>query len=591
MPYDEYTVKKAKEKGIFEDNVFDPKVLQLSEEEKRKLQSDLEKATSGLENKPHDYTLKDNFDNKEIEIKLSFFEKIWVFLLSFFGITSLSEYKLKKSLHSIIKQLSKIKPPIFLPHSKKLTPFFALRIYNLYTMLGILRKIINETLNSDEWATPNQLRKTGLELFFEKLCMVNPNIIDEKFSYQNIQKVINEFGNVKNAWEAIEEAIAKHFESFPADAIENANLLYTNFIYMKRLAEYDFISLLRRFDPDFTMKSTPNFTEVSGEALLPYLVDLESIFIQIDFSLNNLDVLKKLIEVRNYINLANEEESEEENLEEEIIQLLTNLKNMAYEASFTNIIKILKKDPLYSASVLYTRFDLFKLYCETFHKRIKYITETSFKERKSKEIESYVNKIFKNIEWVGIYNNDTSEKLEARGFGSFEYIYQIATINTFLNNYFNTTIKSFLSLVLLSGFFLDKFFQKTLSELTYDLEKFEEKFNHFYIEMQRDGSTAKKIIGYLERRDITSDIKKTVERLITSINTEARELFFEFANLFFIMEDCIDKLRKDIDLHPPKFLRNIRSIGGSKNTKILTTLIEDNEKLKELKEVISFLRD
>ncbi len=591
MPYDEYTVKKAKEKGIFEDNVFDPKVLQLSEEEKRKLQSDLEKVASGLENKSHNYTLRDTFDNKEIEVKLSFFEKIWVFLLSFFGIISLSEYKLRKSLHSIIKQLSKIKPPIFLPHSKKLTPFFALRIYNLYTMLGILRKLINETLNSDEWSNPNQLRKTGLELFFEKLCMVNPNIIDEKFSYQNIQKVINEFGNIKNAWEGIEEAIAKHFESFPPDAIENSNLLYTNFIYLKRLAEYDFISLLRRFDPDFTMKNTPNFTEVSGEALLPYLVDLESIFIQIDFSLNNLDVLKKLVEIRNYINLANEEETEEENIEEEIIQLLTNLKNMAYEASFTNIIKILKKDPLYSASVLYTRFDLFKLYCETFHKRIKYITETSFKERKSKEIESYVNKIFKNIEWVGIYNNDTSEKLEARGFGSFEYIYQIATINTFLTDYFNTTIKSFLSLVLLSGFFLDKFFQKTLSELTYDLEKFEEKFNHFYAEMQREGNTAKKIIGYLERRDVTSDIKKTVERLITAINTEAKELFAEFSNLFFIMEDCIDKLRKDIDLHPLKFLRNIRSIGGSKNTKILTTLIEDNEKLKELKEVISFLRD
>ncbi|MCX7820215.1 MAG: DUF5312 family protein [Brevinematales bacterium] len=591
MPYDEYTVKRAKEKGIFEDNIFDPKVLQLSEEEKKKLQSDLEKATSGLEAKSQDYTLKDSSEDKEIEVKLSFFEKIWVFILSFFGILSLSEYKLRKSLHSIIKQLAKIKPPIFLPHSKKLTPFFALRIYNLYTMLGMIRKVINETLNAEEWANPNQLRKTGLELFFEKLCMVNPNIIDEKFSYQNIQKVINEFGNIKNAWEGIEEAIAKHFESFPPEAIETANLLYTNFIYLKRLAEYDFIALLRRFDPDFTMKTTPNFTEVSGEALLPYLVDLESIFIQIDFSLNNLDVLKKLIEVKKFINLVNEEEEIDDNIEEELIQLLTNLKNMAYEASFTNIIKILKKDPLYSASVLYTKFDLFKLYCEIFHKRIKYVTETSFKERKSKEIESYVNKIFKNIEWVGIYNNEFSEKLEARGFGSFEYIYQIATINTFLTDYFNTTIKSFLSLVLLSGFFLDKFFQKTLSELTYDLEKFEEKFNEFFSEMQKDGNTAKKVIGYLERRDITADIKKTIERLITNINTNAKELFNEFANIFFIIEDCIDKLRKDIDLHPPKYLRNIRSIGGSKNTKLLTTLIEDNEKLKDLKEVISFLRD
>ncbi len=590
MPYDHHLIKKAKEKGVFEDNVFDPKALQLTEEEKRKLQSNLERISQDAKLTGGDYSIKEESERKpSVEVKLSFIEKVWAFLLSFLGILSISEYKIRKSLHFVIKELAKIKPPIFLPHSKKLTPFFALRIYNLYTMLGILRKLINETLNSQEWASTTQLKKSGVELFFEKLCEVNSNVIDEKFSYQNIQKVLNEYGNIKSTWEGIEEAISKHFESFSREAVENANTLYTNFIYLKRLAEYDFVSLLRRFDPDFSFKTTPNFTEVAAEALLPYLVELESIFIQIDFSLNNFEILKKLLEVKKFMNI--EDEVEEENLEEEIIQLLTNLKNISYERSFTNIIKILKKDPAYSASVLFTRFDLFKIYCDTFYKRIKYITDSCFKDKKSKEIETYVNKVFKNIEWVGIYNNEVSDLLEGRGFGSFEYVYHIATINTFLTDYFNNSIKGFLSLVLLSGFFLDKFFQKTLSDLTYDLEKFEEKFNDFYREMQKEGGTAKKVLGYLERRDITSDIKKTIERLITSINSNAKELFSEFSNIFFILHDCIEKLRKDVELHPPKYLRNIRSIGGTKNTKIITSLIEDNEKLKDLKEVVSFLRD
>ncbi|MGC8764665.1 MAG: DUF5312 family protein [Brevinematia bacterium] len=595
MPYDEYVVKKAKEKGLFQEKVFDPNVLKLSEEEKEKIKREAIKTVQELEQKPEEIPQQriTPLEERHIEVKLGFIEKIWVFILSFFGITSLEEYKISKSIHIIEKQLAKIKPSIYNRNSKKLTSFFAYRIYNLYTQLGLIRRLIENTFNSPEWANPNQLRKTGVELFFEKLSMINSSVVDEKFSVQNIQRVLNEFGSLKLAWEGIEEAIKKHFETFTPENIKMANTLYTNFMYIKRLAEYDFSQLLKRFDPDFSLKTTPNFVDVTGEALVSYLMELESIFLEIDFSLNNLDLIKKLEDVEKYLLMSTTEAEipDEELTDEEVINLLTNLKNVAYENSLTNLIRVLKREPAYTPVVLHTNFDLFKVYCDIFYRRMKYITEMTFKERKLKEIEGYINKVFSVIEWVGVYNPEVSANLEERGFGSFDYVYHIGTINTFLINHFRTSIKNFLSLVLLSGFFLDKFFQKTLSELTYDLEKFEEKFNDFYMDMQKDGNSAKKVMGYLERRDITVDIKKTIERLITSINTTARELFNEFYNIFIVLEDCIEKLKKDIELHPPKYLRNIRSIGGSRNPKILSTLISDYENLHSLKEVISFLKD
>ncbi len=594
MPYDEYTVRKAKEKGIFQDKVFDPRVLQLSEEEKEKLQKELDKTSLELEKKKDGvHTLKTNLSDKDLDVKLGFFEKIWIFILSFFGITSLTEYKINKSLHFVEKQITKIKPPIYNRGTKKLTAFFAFRIYNIYTQLGIIRRLMENTLNSLEWANSEQIRKTGVELFFEKICMVNSSVIDEKFSSQNIQRVLNEFGSLKLAWEGMEDAIKKHFETFSRETIENANALYTNILYIKRLAEYDFSQFLKRFDPEFSLKTTPNFIDVAGEALVGYLMELESIFIQIDFSVNNLDLIKKLIEVEKFMLISTNEAEllDDELMDEEIINLLTNLKNIAYDSSLTNLIRIFKRDPLYNPVVLHTTFDVFKVYCDVFYRRMKYIIEFTFKERKLKEVENYINKVFNVIEWVGIYNPEISASLESRGFGSFDYVYHIATVNTFLINHFRTGIKNFLSLALLSGFFLDKFFQKTLSELTYDLEKFEEKFNDFYMDMQKDGNTAKKVMGYLERRDITNDIKKTVERVVTSINTNAKEIFNEFYNLFIILEDCMEKLKKDIELHPPKYLRNIRSIGGSRNPRILSGLITDYENVHSLKEVVVFLRD
>jgi len=592
MPYDEYTIRKAKEKGIFEDNVFDPKVLLLPEEDKEKIQKQLNKLLDETEKK--ETKLKNIPPQKEVDVELNFMEKLIAFILSFFGIMTLSDYKIRKALHIVEKKLSKIKPQVYNHSSKKLTRFFALKIYNLYTQLGLLRDLIQYTFNSPEWSNPLQPGKTGIELLFEKLCNINSSVTDEKFSIKNITKVVTEMGSLKLAWAPIEDAIKNHLESFTSDLIKNANMLYTNLLYLKRIAEYDFIQLLKRFDPNFSPKETPIFTDIPGEAIIPYLIDLEENLIQIDFSLDNLTLLKKLTEVAKFLSISPQAEGgdvTDELLEEEILNLINNLNNLASERVLTMLIQVLKKDPFYFPSVFYVQYDLFKIYSEVFYKRIKFITESIVKEKKLKEMETFIKKDFNEIVWAGVYCPEYSEKIERKGLGNFDFTYHIGTIRTFFDLYFKDSIRDFLSLVLLNGLFADRFFQKTLSELTYNLEKFEEKFRNFLEDVEFSGNSGKKITGYLERTDLTPEIKKTAERVVSNINANAKELFNEFYNIFIILEDCISKLRKDIELHPPKYLRNIRSIGGSKNQKLLSALIIDSDKLKSLKEVFVFLRE
>lgn len=594
MPYDRDTVKKLKEKGIFEDNVFDPNVLQLSEEEKAKIQRQIiTKSLSEEEKKEFEFP-QPKPPSKEVEVELTFLERVLAFILSFFGIMSLSDYKLKKAIYLIEKRLLKIKPPLYNHRSNKITKFFALKIYNIYTQLALIREIVRKTFDSPEWENPLQPRKTGVELLFEKLAGINSSVIDEKFSIQNITRVVSEIGGFKLAWEGIEEAVKKHFESITKESIDTANALYTNLIHLKKLSEYDFVQLLKRFDPDFSPKTTPSFADIPGEAIVPYLSELENSLIQIDFSIDNFTLIKKILEVSHFLSISgneNEDSLDEEIIDDQILSLVTVLKNFAYEQSLTMLIQIFTKDPAYSPIVLFSKYDLYKIYCDTFYKRIKFITEHIVKEKKLKEIEEVVKKVYNEIIWVGIYNPSYSHSLEERGLGNFEYIYHIGTINTFFELYFEDSIKKFLSLVLLNGLFADKFFQKTLSEVAYNLEKFEEKFRTFREDLSNEGNIGKKILGYLDRKEVTPNIKKTVERLIGNVNTSAIELFSEFFNIFILLEDCLGKLRKDIELHPPKYLRNIRSIGGSKNPKILSTLITDHETLKSLKEVFTFLKE
>jgi hypothetical protein len=72
---------------------------------------------------------------------------------------------------------------------------------------------------------------------------------------------------------------------------------------------------------------------------------------------------------------------------------------------------------------------------------------------------------------------------------------------------------------------------------------------------------------------------------------KAGELFERFYPNFSVMVEIITKLHNDINSKPPKYLRNIRSIGGLKNLKYLNTLSESHETIKSIQELMILLKD
>ncbi len=611
MSYDQYSVDQAKKKGVFNDKVFDPKALQLSEEEKARIQKNAakippEEAESKASETISPKTGKTS-GKKEIQVELNFFEMVYVFFLSLFGIQSVENYKIHKALKIIEKNLNRHKPPVYNPSTQHITKYFAYKIHDVYLKILTLKKIIEKTLdNQDAWNNSDQIQKTGIEIFFEKIMNINSKEVDNKFSYQGISRVIADFESVRLAEDAVKRSVNEYLSMIEKTSIEAANKIYTNLIYIKNLTDFDFIQFFKRFDSQFNPGISPAFNDISGEALLPYLSQLEENLLQIDLSMDNVLVFKTLSDVANYLSIlsvpsANAEETEKENdapisaaekLENELIICFDSLKDILSKNYFTLLLQLIKEDPGYLPAFIHTRYDLYKIYWDTFDQRTDFIAKYILKEKKLKKIESLVKKIFASIKWVGIYSIEQSKKIEEMDTIGFIYCYHLGIINTFLMNLYDESIKSILNLTVTNGLFIEKYFQKTVSDTFYTMEKFEEKIRDFNFDMNSDGVAGKKIVNLMSKKDINpAEIKKTLERNVAYANTKAKELFEEFFPNFIIITDIITKLYNDIDTKPPKYIRNIRTIGGLKNPKYLNALMRSHESLNSIRELITLLKE
>jgi hypothetical protein len=340
--------------------------------------------------------------------------------------------------------------------------------------------------------------------------------------------------------------------------------------------------------------------------LLPYLSGLEEILFKIDLSMDNVRIFKNLFDVSVFMEMLAEppqiveegkqesqgETDSKERFENEVILCFDTLQDIMNKNYFTQLIQIIKKDPLYSPLVMRSSFDIVKIYRELFEERITNISKYIQKEKRNRKVDIAVKKLFPSFKWAGIYNSEISGKIEAMGISGFSYHFHLGIINTFLWTDYNETVKAMLTLTVTNGLFSEKYFQNTLSDTFYFIEKFEERLRDFIFDLDEEGVSGKKIAGLLVKTDINpNEARKNLERSVAYANVKAKELFDEFSSRFPALMDIMIKLNNDIDTKPPKYLRNIRTIGGLKNLKYLNSLSKSNEILKSIQELMILLKD
>lgn len=613
MPYEKSNIDDARKKGIFDNNTLDPKVLTLSIEEKAKMQKDLSKAQKDM-NKGDEAGAQDEGKRERprekpaFDITLSAFERIVAFILQVFGIQTIDKYKMNKIIRLIGRELSKIKPPIFNYTNRRVTRFFAYKVYDLYLRLIGFRQLFERTVDDPKvWDNPN-MKRTGVELFFEKMAGINSDEVGARFGDDGLSKTLADFDSPKNAADAVNKALYAYLYSIDKGLIEQINRSYTNLVYFQKLADFDFLQLFRRFDGNFSAAASPNFMDIPGDALLTYLKDLEEAVLQIDLSMDGIQVFRMLQQTAKAIHgdditpdgdpdvpgarIDNSILNDEGKLTNNVILLIEALKELMMKKFNTLLIQVIKNDPTYGPSIVHTRYDLYKIYCDVFEKRVALKVKKIQKERRSKKVEDILRMNFPNYQWVGVCTISLSEKMEQSGFSPFLYFYHLALVSSFMHYFYEELIKNMLNIVLLNGMFMEQHFKKTCSDTFYSLEAFAEEFASFTLEIGVEGPVGKKLMGLLSKKDENqTDYRKVVERVILSINGRAGEYYDKFFALFQVLVDIVNKIFTDIDAKPPKNIRNIRAIGGLKNVRLVSVIEKSFHVINQVKELIKLLRE
>lgn len=605
MRHDKDAIHSAREQGMFDSNM-DPSILALDDAEKQKLSKQFSKAQGEMtvsDESPEKKSRKREKKEISLDVELTFVEKIVSFFLSVLGIRTREQFKMKKVIRNVEKEIAHIKPPIYNPGNKTITKYFAFKIHDLYLKLVWLKRIFGNTLeNEKQWNNPT-INKTIVERLFERLANLNTKEMDSNFSPKGIETVVSQFTDTKKAIETIEKNLYTYVYSIDKSTIDKANQIYTNMIYFKNLTQFDFISFFRRFDSTYQAGTSPNFSSIPGDALLPYLKQLEEAILQIDLSLDNIHIFKVLNDISNMYqdhgrnSVMDETEIAEspdtvkgDKLEAELIVLFEVLKELMYQKYLTLLIQITKQDPLYSPSIVHTRYDLFKIYLETFEKRIKTFAVKFTKERKKKKIEEALKNSFDTLLWTGIYSQQIAEKIDEMGYLSFSYAYHVAIINTFIEKYYTEFVKSSINILLLNGSFTEKNFHKLVSETFYSMDKFVEKFRAFSDDVKDSGPTAKRLMNLLSKSgSFQHEHKKMTEKHVVTLNGKAKDLFDEFVRLFNSLKTILRNVFNDIDSKPPKYVRNIRGIGGFRNVKFLQAIEKSNTVLGSMDDILQLL--
>jgi hypothetical protein len=214
------------------------------------------------------------------------------------------------------------------------------------------------------------------------------------------------------------------------------------------------------------------------------------------------------------------------------------------------------------------------------------------KERRNKKIEDILRMNFPDFQWIGVCTENLSAKLEQSGFTQFLYFYHLALVASFMRHFYEDLIKNVLNIVLLNGNFLETHFKKSCSDTFYGLESFHVEYTAFMGELGVEGPLGKKLMALLSKKDENqTDYHKVVERNILTINGRSGEMFDKFYALFQVLLDIVNKIFTDVDAKPPKNIRNIRGIGGLKNSRLMNAIEKSFHAMNQVKELIRLLRE
>jgi len=452
----------------------------------------------------------------------------------------------------------------FRPKTDEADPSLGQFFYTLYKMILPVRTFMQDV------AQVTRLRQIVLEAFMDASILetarrLSPAMIEEQFKKTPPAQLI----------EQIRADIDKLVAGFDANRMSGVDRCYDLVTVVFQLAHFDYPSLLKKFDTNFTegpFSGDPKFFPVKTGTIAKELGD----FIAISQNINPDSDWKALLK------LLKSCAGKDLISEDQFAQILIGLRDVINSKVLELIVQYGSKNPVWACKPRVPDEHIAENWLEARTSKAQECIDRINEAEKNKQIAVLIKGIFDNVEELDRLENYSVAKSDVyrrKELSYFVYAKGLNYLYVFLTDYMEKEIRELCDILLIRGQWTNNVFSKEMSEALHQLLDMSEAISRLDGALVDDGPDGARLKAALLRFDRDRTQARYIDVIIDNINETALEIMTTFIEQISIIDKHLKSLVEDVQKKYPEMIVNWRELNMFSKDPLTQRIVDDSKKV------------
>jgi hypothetical protein len=452
----------------------------------------------------------------------------------------------------------------FRPKTDEADPSLGQFFYTLYKMILPIRNFMKDV------AQITRLRQIVLEAFMdagivETAKRLSPAAIEERFRKTPPMELITQ----------IRADIDKLVAGFDSNRINGVDRCYDLVTVVSQLAQFDYPSLLKKFDSNFTegpFSGDPKFFPVKTISVAKEIGE----FLAVSQNITPDSDWKALLK------LLKSCAGKELISEEQFAQILIGLRDVVNSKVLELLVQYGSKNPVWICRPHIPDEHIAENWLEARTSKAQECIDKINEAEKNKQIAVLLKEIFDNTEELDRLENYSVAKSDIyrrKELSYFIYAKGLNYLSAFLSDYMEKEIRELCDILLIRGQWTNNTFSKEMSEAVHQLLDTPEAITRLDEPLVDDGPDGSRLKAALLRFERDRTQARYINAIIDNINEMALEIMNTVIEQISVIDKHLKALVDDVPKKHPEMILNWRELAMFSKDPLPQRIIDDSKKI------------
>jgi hypothetical protein len=467
-------------------------------------------------------------------------------------------------LKQITKEIAQNKyAKFYRARQEEADPSFAQYFYSVYKIIYPAKVFLKDTANMAK------IKQVTMESHLDKSVM---DII-KRLTPDKVAERKKDAGPEITA--ELEKDLADLTIGFDSPRLAEANKCYTLIVGFRRFVSWDYFSLLRKFDPEFSdnFSVAPKFAPLRTDMIM---ADIAS-FLSVLPSFDPKDDWKKVLEVFKYC------KGRTDLIPFEVWNgLLANLKDLKLSKMLDMMIRLASGNPVWELKAsLHPAEHLSADWLADKTREIREVISNIADNQRNNQIAALEKAVFGANETTRLlyYNNERGKILVQKEVISYIYAPALNHLLSFIQDFIMKEMQELTDLLLVRGQWTKNTSSITMSDAYHNILDTMPEINELDETLAEDGHNGHRIRAALVRVDRAPGQARYLNSIVNNINEEALNIINRMVPSFIVIGKHLNMLTDDCQKKPYEVIMNWKELIALSKAPLAQRLGDDYKKV------------